>query len=823
MCARLTSEPVPARKLRAQGDAVPGSDPSRISADAVELVLTQLSTCLATDPQPSEDQGLPPDVAVLAAQIIRSGLSDLLHDGASKVTVYADPSGNESAPAEGSDVWLWSEMADDRREGAMAKAPSSALSTPREPGEFGERQLEDASKSTAQHQSPPLPTLEVGPGCLEDAIGRLLSRALPATASTSASTEKKATPADVDLTHVKVIGRVLARICRGETSSCQRVAPPPSREESASQTIADAVYGRLLTRFLSKLDTRQRVRSGSEVLGEALWDSVVREISGKPLQNSLSGELARRLVETAPRAVTEPLGDSSRRSLDLHATVALIAEKLAANLLSAFPCLIPVAALDAEKALLVNEEARKIRHALRALLSSHRRNGDKQIGARVFVRAEDGQATGDPSPSARASPADRADSDLCGCRGLTGREAVFAPRIAASGAQRVASPGARAGSEEETLPAPSCMAEGVGIEENLPADLDTMEEIPKPTFGPGRLAAPGTFAAGILSSFLPKVSCWTEGRSPKLDRGFARAEATVLGKALRRAVEQGPSVCRLGHGAAAGEPRGGRPEAVDRPVLSVSGSVLREAGPEGGLCDDVSGGSALFPRQAATAVVEELSDGPCLRAVGDCPPAPSRHPTSPGRLAGEALSQASVGAEPWTGSSAEGIPAKTGELPVKRIPRVTIRQVPIASESGTDYLRVIYVRAEPLEELREAVVAPTGDDPRTPRALLAATCPDDGSTRSEARGKADRHFSAVSLGQPTAPRPRVGDIEPSFLTQAWQALPPRMRTEKRRQELAALFRLSRCLKDPERKICADQRTWGLTQLVPARRKNGRLC
>lgn len=440
--ARLTSEPVPARKLLARGNAVPGSDPSRIGADVVKSVLTQLSACLATDPQPSEDQGLPPDVAVLAAQIIHSSLSELLHDGASKVTVYPDPSGKESAPAEGSDVWLWGEMANDRREGAVAKAPSSALSTPREPGEFGERQLEDASKSTARRQSPPPPTLEVGPGCLEDAIGRLLSRALPATASTSASTEKKAAPADVDLTHVKVIGRVLARICRGETSSCQCVVPPPGREESASQTIADAVYGRLLMRFLSKLDMRQRVRSGSTVLGEALWDSVVREISGKPLQNSLGGELVRRLVETAPRAVIEPLGDSSRCSPDLHATVALIAEKLAASLLSAFPCLVPVAALDAEKALLANEEARKIRHALRALLSSHRRNGDEQIGGRAFVRAEDGQATGDLSPSARASPADRADSDLCSCRGLTGREAVFAPGITASGAQHVASPGA---------------------------------------------------------------------------------------------------------------------------------------------------------------------------------------------------------------------------------------------------------------------------------------------------------------------------------------------------------------------------------------------
>lgn len=53
-------------------------------------------------------------------------------------------------------------------------------------------------------------------------------------------------------------------------------------------------------------------------------------------------------------------------------------------------------------------------------------------------------------------------------------------------------------------------------------------------------------------------------------------------------------------------------------------------------------------------------------------------------------------------------------------------------------------------------------------------------------------FSVLSLalalsfmGQ--APRPRIADVEPSFLTQAWQALPPRMRMERRRQELAVLF------------------------------------
>ncbi|KYO34627.1 fibrous sheath-interacting protein 2-like [Alligator mississippiensis] len=405
------------------------------------------------------------------AKIIHSTLPDLLQESAFKDLVYVDMKSNKSVSAESLGILIRREITDYQPEEPLAKAPSSALSKPREPGEIDEKLLEDATKSNTQCKSPTPSTLEVCHRFSEDIITRLLSNILPATASPSSSTEKKIELAKLDLIHVKIISKVVAQISKDENSSSQHIEHLQAREDDMIQTIADSVYDKLLTQFQSKFNMQKWLRSGCIIISKALCDLVFKEISGNPLQNSPSRELplhhcaeADSIVENTPRDVTEPLDNSISLSSELSKVVSVIIEKLAANLLSTFSSLLPVADLDAEKTLLLNDETRKILRALKVLLSRHEMNMNEHISEGEF---EDSQAMGDLLPSACTSTVEHSDFDIFVGRDLTNRKDILAHRIAALIAKEAAKPEFQASSEEETLPTSSSTAKGVRIVENL--------------------------------------------------------------------------------------------------------------------------------------------------------------------------------------------------------------------------------------------------------------------------------------------------------------------------------------------------------------------
>ncbi|XP_059583218.1 fibrous sheath-interacting protein 2-like [Alligator mississippiensis] len=623
-------------KMVAQDSALLGSDYSRISTDIVDLVLDKLSICQATDLQLSEDQDLSPDIDTLTTKITHSSLSDLLQESASKVSVYADMKSNKS-------VLIKREITGYQQKEALAKA-SSALYRPLKPGVMDEKLFEDAIKSNARCQSPTPCTMGICHRFLEDLISRLLPNILPATASTSSSTEKKMQLAECGLIHMTVISKVIAKISEDENSSCQHIEHPHSREDARIQTIADLVYTKLLIQFQSKFNVQKCLINGCVILSEAVCDLVFQEITGNTLQNSLSGELPLHdlaepdnIVENTLRDVTEPLDNPNSLSQELSKIVPLIIEKLTANLVSALSSLFPIVGLDAEKMLLLTDATRKIRHAVQVLLSEHEKNVNKQTSEREFLHIEDSQALGDLFHPAYTSTVECSDSDIFVCRDLTNRQDIFAHRIAASIAKKVDKPDFQGNSEEETLPTSSSTTESIKIIERLPTDLGMIKKIPKPTLKP----------------------------------------------------------CI--------------------PVVPM-----------------------------ATVIIEELSDCP----LSDSPPTLSQAVMNPDRIA----DQVSVSAEPKTGSSEEAVPGsttnetptETEELPVKRIPHITVKYVPISSDLVSEYLQVISIKAEPLEELQEAFISQTGDGLRNLRASLGEKCFEDESLRSEAQRKDD---SLGNIGQ----------------------------------------------------------------------------
>ncbi|XP_059583212.1 fibrous sheath-interacting protein 2-like [Alligator mississippiensis] len=301
----LMSKMVLSQTLHAQDSAVLISDPSCISTDTADSVLNKLAICQATDLQFSEDQDLSPNIDTLTAKLIHSSLSDLLEESASKVSVYADMKSNKS-------VLIKTEITGYQQEEALAKA-SSALYRPLKPGVMDEKLFEDATKSNARCQSPTPSTMGICHRFLEDLISRLLSNILPATASTSSSTEKKMQLAECGLIHMTVISKVIAKISEDENSSCQHIEHPHSREDAQIQTIADLVYTKLLIQFQSKFNVQKCLINGCVILSEAVCDLVFQEITGNTLQNSLSGELPLHdlaepdnIVENTLRDVTEP-------------------------------------------------------------------------------------------------------------------------------------------------------------------------------------------------------------------------------------------------------------------------------------------------------------------------------------------------------------------------------------------------------------------------------------------------------------------------------------------------------------------------------------
>ncbi|XP_025061713.1 fibrous sheath-interacting protein 2-like [Alligator sinensis] len=311
---------------------------------------------------------------------------------------------------------------------------------------------------------------------------------------------------------MKVISKVGAKISEDENSSSQHIEHPHSREDDMIQTLADSVYNKLLTQFQSKFNMQNCLRSGCMIISEALCDLVFQEISGNPLQNSLSGELplhccaeADNIVQNTLRDVTEPLDNPNSLSSDLSKIVPLIIEKPAANLLSTFTSLFPIVDLAAERTLLLNDATRKILYALQVLLSKHRMNMNEHIGEREFLHTEDSQTMGDLFPSVCTSMVDHFDSDIFVRRDLTNRKDILAHRIATSIAKEVAKPEFQASSEKETLPTSSSTTEGVRILEKLPIDLGMIKKITKPALNPHIPVVSMTFVEEILSRFLSKV------------------------------------------------------------------------------------------------------------------------------------------------------------------------------------------------------------------------------------------------------------------------------------------------------------------------------
>ncbi|XP_014383058.2 fibrous sheath-interacting protein 2-like, partial [Alligator sinensis] len=224
-----------------------------------------------------------------------------------------------------------------------------------------EKLFEDATKSTSQCQSPTPSTPEVWLRYLEDIISRLFSDLLPAATSTSSPKEKKTELAGFDLLPLKVIRQVMAKISEDDDSCSQHTDHLHAREDAVIQTTADSVYDKLLAPFQSQVSMQNCLRNGCLVLSEALCDLVFQEVSGSPLQSSLSGESPLRhraeadnIVGDTPRDVSEPLENQNTLPSDLSKIVPLIIKKLAGNL-SMFSSLFPIAEMDAEKTSLLKD------------------------------------------------------------------------------------------------------------------------------------------------------------------------------------------------------------------------------------------------------------------------------------------------------------------------------------------------------------------------------------------------------------------------------------------------------------------------------------
>ncbi|XP_059577430.1 fibrous sheath-interacting protein 2-like isoform X2 [Alligator mississippiensis] len=642
---------------------VPGSNPSCIATAGADSILNKLSKHQATNLQPSEDQGLSPDIDTLTAKIIHTSLSDLMQERASKVSVSADMQDKNSVPAESFGGLIRRKINGCQQE--KAKAPSSVPNNPQEPGEIdAEKLLEAPTKSNARGHSPTPSILGVCHRVLEDLISGLLSNILPATASTSSSPENKMDFAEFDLIHMKIISKVKAKISEDENSSSQHTEQPHSRVEDMIQTIADSVYNKLLTQFQSRLNMQNCLRNGCMVISEALCDLVVQEVSGHPLQSSLSEELllhhCAEADEIAEKVTvgngTEPLHNPNSLSSYLSKIAPLIIEKLEANLMSTLSSLFPFADLDTEKMLLLNGATRKILHALQAVLSQHQMNMNKHINENEFLGTEDRQAMGDILHLACTSTGDHSGSDIFVCGNLTDKTDILANRIAASIAKEVAKPEFQGSSEGETLPVSASTTEAVRIVEKSPADFGRIETMPKP-FNPPILVVPVTFVEEVLSRFLAKVLSSTDGTSPNCRRHLSRSKVTEIVEDLKEAMEQGLSKHQIRLVAATNErfpPE--RDDAINEVVLSVSRNMLQKSGSEQELYDDITGFDSFFPQEMVTVIIEELSQCPFLQAVSDSPATPSQSAMNPGRIADRVLSQVSISDELKTWSCEETIP-----------------------------------------------------------------------------------------------------------------------------------------------------------------------
>ncbi|XP_059574720.1 fibrous sheath-interacting protein 2-like [Alligator mississippiensis] len=383
----LMNKRVPSQNFLAQDSVILGSDPSRFSTELVDSVLSKLSGCQATARQPLEDQSLFPDIDTLTAQIIHSSLSDLRHESAPKITAVENRKSNRSVSAEGLSVLQRREITDHQR---LAKASPPAQYKPLDPGKMDEKLFEDATKSTSQCQSPTPSTPEVWLRYLKDIISRLFSDILPAAPSTSSMKEKKTELAGFDLLPLKVIRQVMAKISEDDDSCSQHTDHLHAKEDAMIQTTADSVYNKLLSQFHSQVSMQNCLRNGCLVLSEALCDLVFQEVSGSPLQSSLSGESslshraeADNFVGNTPRDVSEPLENSNTVPSDLSKIVPLIIKKQAGNL-SMFSSLFPIAEMDAEKTSLLKDatagrSSQHQRHLSRAEVSTLAENLNQAV------------------------------------------------------------------------------------------------------------------------------------------------------------------------------------------------------------------------------------------------------------------------------------------------------------------------------------------------------------------------------------------------------------------------------------------------------------
>ncbi|XP_019389505.1 PREDICTED: fibrous sheath-interacting protein 2-like [Crocodylus porosus] len=754
----LISKTCPSQNPHTQNTAIPRSNSSCISTALVDSVLNKFSICQATNLQPSEDQGLSPDIDTLTAKIIHSSLSDLMQERASKVSVYTDMQSNNSVPAESLGGLIRRKITGYQQK--KAKAPSSVPYNPPEPGEIDVKLLEDPTKSNTRGQSPISSTLGVCHRFLEDIISGLLSNILPSTASTSSSTENKMDLAELDLIHMKIISRVMAKILQDENTSSQHTEHQHSREEDMIQTVTDSVFNKLLTQFQSRLNMQSCLRNGCLVISEAIYDLVFQEVSGHSLQNSLSEKLLPQrcaevdnIAENTVKNVTEPLDNPDTLSSHLSKLAPLIIEKLEANLMPAFSSLFPIGDFDTEKILLQHNATQKILHALQVLLSKHQMNMNKHISEREFLRTEDSQAMGDLSYLACTSTGDHSDSDIFVCGSLTNKTDILANRIAASIAKQVAKPEFQGSSEEEMLPASSSTTEDVRIVEKFPVDFGMIEKIPTPTLNSPTPLLPVTFVEEIVSRFLSKVLSSTDDRSPKSRRHLSRSKVNEIVENLKQAMEQGLSRHKISLVAATNEQHlpPEHEDAVNEVVLSISRNMLQKSGSEQDLYNDITGFNDFFPQDMATVIIEELSDCPFLQALSDSPATPSQTAMDPGRIADMVLSHVSVSAELKTSGSEGAIPGsttnkaatETEELPLKIVPYATITHIPIAPDSMSDHLQVISLKTEPVETLQK------------PSTTQTEKCSEDDSSRSEVQRSEDSHFSLGSTGQPVV---RPGEL-----------------------------------------------------------------
>uniref|UniRef100_A0A7M4ED04 Fibrous sheath-interacting protein 2 C-terminal domain-containing protein n=1 Tax=Crocodylus porosus TaxID=8502 RepID=A0A7M4ED04_CROPO len=257
--------------------------------------------------QPSEDQGLSPDIDTLTAKIIHSSLSDLLQESASKVSVYADMKSNKSVSRE---LRCFDKeiSTDYQQKDPLPKAPSSALHKPLQPREIDEKLLEDAAKSNAQCQSPTASILGVCHRFLEDIINRLLSNSLPATTSTSSSTEKKTELAEFDLIYMKVISKVMAKISEPSDS--------PSSLSSYLSQIVTLIVEKLAASLLSSFSSLFTIflhTEGSQAMGDlfhsactSTGDHVDSDIFVCRDLTNRKDILAHRIAASIAKEVTKP-------------------------------------------------------------------------------------------------------------------------------------------------------------------------------------------------------------------------------------------------------------------------------------------------------------------------------------------------------------------------------------------------------------------------------------------------------------------------------------------------------------------------------------